>query len=256
MRDIVSKLYQRIRSLNPARRESSPHLATSVDPRETDLAHRNGYAPFPVVLIVSTERSGLNLIRHAVEYAGQRRTPGKTHLLKSGPLAFHRTHWVNTSTISPGRTPVLNQDGDPLYSKLILLLRDPREILPRAYANNLERMSDYCDNLRAFHDFQGEKLLVAYDDLMRDDSLFRDIFLFLNLDVELSLDHVPEIRSTSVAWYQANQAKGGGSQTQGSLDALRQHQQNLSSEELTALRDLLDQQLGPLVPVYLSRWLS
>lgn len=247
-RDFVRRLRQQLKP--PSLRSEA------IDPRETDLANRNGYAPFPAVLVISTERSGLNLIRHAVEYAGHCRTPGKTHLLKTGPLAFHRTHWVNTSTISPGRTPVLGSDGQPLYSRLMLLLRDPREILPRAYAGQLERMADYCDNLRAFHDFTGEKLLIVYDELISDDALFQRIFTFLGLGEELQLEQVPEIRATSVAWYQANQAKGGGSQTQGSTQALRQHQQQLTADQLEALRRYLDDHLGDLVPQYLSRWLA
>lgn len=257
MRETLKRLYQRIRGrLKGAVLQASSQRCAPIDPRETDLAYRNGYAPFPPALIVSTERSGLNLIRHAVEYAGHQRTPGKTHLLTKGPLAFHRTHWVNTPSISPGRTPVKDLEGNPLYQKMILLLRDPREILPRAYGSNIERMSDYCDNLRAFHDFNGSKMLIVYDDLMRDDSLFRDIFSFLDLGVDLRTDQVPEIRSTSVAWYQANQEKGGGSQTQGSPDALLHHQQQLAPDQLMALRLVLDQRLGELVPLYLSRWLS
>lgn len=240
------------------RRSEAAPVATSeaIDPRETDLAHRNGHAPFPEVLVISTERSGLNLIRHAVEYAGQCRTPGKTHLLRQGPLAFHRTHWANTTAISPGRTPLCDPQGQPYYRRVMLLLRDPREIFPRAYGCSLERMGDYCDNLQAFHAFSGEKLLVVYDDLISDDRLFQRIFAFLSLEQPLQLDQVPEIRSTSVAWYQANQAKGGGSQTQGSPEALRQHQQQLSAEQLQELRAFLDQRLGPLVPQYLGRWLG
>jgi hypothetical protein len=136
------------------------------------------------------------------------------------------------------------------------LLRDPREILPRAYGCNLERMADYCDNLQAFDDFKGEKMLIVYDDLISDDSIFQRIFSFLGLAEPLRLDQVPEIRSTSVAWYQANQAKGGGSKTQGSADALRQHQQQLTPEQHQQLRAYLDARLGALVSPYLGRWLA
>lgn len=251
---MLKTLYQLLR--RPLAHPTPTAGETPLDPRETDLAHRNGYAPFPPAIIVSTERSGLNLIRHAVEFSAQRRTPGKTHILKEGPLAFHRTHCANATRISPGRTPVSDPTGRPYYSKLVLLLRDPREILPRAYGNNLERMSDYCDNLQAFHDFNGDKLLVVYDDLISDDHLFQDIFSFLELGVDLRLDQVPEIRSTSVVWYQQNQAKGGGSQTQGSPQALRQHQQQLNPDQLDALIMSLHQRLGDLVPLYLARWLA
>lgn len=227
-----------------------------IDPRETDLAHRNGYTPFPDTLIISTERSGLNLIRHAVEYSAKRRTPGKTHLLTTGPLAFHRTHRVNTDMTSPGCTTVHNPDGSARYKKAILLLRDPREILPRACNFNLNSMGFYCDNIEAFDRFAGEKLLIAYDDLIVDDSTFEAIFSFLGLSDSFVLSGVPEIRATSVAWYEENQKKGGGSQTKGAPSALIFHQKALSPEQLDELKRFLQERLGCLSNTYLSRWIG
>lgn len=232
-----------------ARRDAS-------DPRETDPRFRNGYAPFPEALVISTERSGLNLVRHAVESAGHRRTPGQTHLLEQGPLAFHRTHWVNTGRISPGRTRLLDQQGKALYSKVMLLLRDPFEIYPRSYNQDLDRMNDYCDNLSAYHQFDGEKLLIYYDDLVSDDSVFKRIFLFLGLDVDVEQLDVPMIRSTSVTWYQKTQAKGGGSQTKGSPAALKQHQQQLTDTQRAELLAFLNLKLGDCLPTYCGRWLA
>lgn len=231
-------------------------VSEPIDPRETDLAYRNGYAPFPDTLIISTERSGLNLVRHAVEYTAKHRTPGKTHLLTTGPLAFHRTHWVYAETTSPGRTTVLNSDDTQRYRKAILLLRDPREILPRAYNSGLNSMGFYCDNIEAFDRFPGEKLFITYDNLISDDSTFEAIFSFLGLSDSFSLSMVPEIRSTSVAWYEKNQEKGGGSQTKGSPEALTFHQKNLSPEQLIELEHFLLARLGGLTGTYLSRWIG
>lgn len=226
------------------------------DPRDTDLAHRNGYAPYPSVMLVSTERSGLNLIRHTVEHATGRRTPGKTHILAVGELAFHRSHWVNTSSISPGRAPLRDARGRALYSRLMLLLRDPFEILARAYDCKLERMHDYCDNLLAFAHFDGEKLLVPYDDLVREDATLLQILHFLGSGSELRLEDVPAIRASAVRWYDIHQKVGGGSKTQGSPDALRVHQSVLSATQCDDLRALLDARLGALAETYLGRWLS
>lgn len=233
----------------------TPELDTAPDPRDTDPAHRNGYAPYPDTLILSTERSGLNLIRHTVESATGQRTPGKTHMLAKGPLAFHRSHWVNTQTISPGRAPLCDDTGHPLYRKLVLLLRDPFEILPRAYGSQLERMHDYCDNLLAYANFEGPKLLVIYDELVGNDQVLAEVLEFLGLGGWLQTADIPHIRATSVTWYDANQAEGGGSQTQGSPVALRVHQQKLGQEERDALRELLFTRLGALVHRYLGRWL-
>jgi hypothetical protein len=217
---------------------------------------RNGYPPFPATLVISAPRSGLNLIRHAVESAGNRRTPGIPHLLRRGPLAFHRSHSADSDRISGGRARLNDSSGSPLYSKLMLLLRDPFEILPRSYNSNLERMSEYCDNILAINKFNGEKMLIFYDDLVTDDSIFNRIFRFLDLDNPPSLKDVPEIRASSVSWYEMHQAKGGGSRTKGAPTALRQHQQPLTEGERRELRAFLDQHLGDLVDVYLSRWLA
>lgn len=225
------------------------------DVRETDPAHRNGHAPYPAVLVVSTERSGLNLIRHTVEHVTGRRTPGKTHILTTGALAFHRSHWANTPKISAARAPVLNSRGESPYSKLIILLRDPFEILARAYDCKLERMHEYCDNILAHANFSGEKILVAYDDLVREDSTLLQVLRFLGFGSDLRPENIPEIRASAVRWYDIHQKKGGGSKTQGSPDALRIHQGVLTAEQRSDLRAFLDSHLGPLAEAYLGRWL-
>jgi len=225
------------------------------DVRETDPAHRNGYAPYPAVIIVSTARSGLNLIRHTVEHATGRRTPGKTHILTTGALAFHRSHWVNTPRTSPARAPVLNSRGESPYSKLILLLRDPFEILARAHGCHLEGMHEYCDNILAHANFSGEKMLVTYDELVREDPMLLQVLRFLGFGFNLRCEDIPELRASAVRWYEIHQKKGGGSKTRGSPDALRVHQSVLTADQRSQLRALLDSRLGPLAETYLGRWL-
>jgi len=225
------------------------------DTRETDPAHRNGYAPYPAVIIVSTERSGVNLIRHTVEQVTGLRTPGKAHILTTGALAFHRSHWANTRKISRARAPVWNSQGESPYRKLILLLRDPFEILARAYDCKLERMHEYCDNLLSYANFSGEKLLVPYDDLVREDSTLLQVLHFLGFGSTLRPENIPEIRASAVRWYDIHQKVGGGSKTQGSPDALRVHQSVLTADQRSELRAFLDSRLGPLAETYLGKWL-
>lgn len=106
------------------------------------------------------------------------RTPGKTHLLREGPFVFHRTHWVMSPIITPGKAPLANAEGQPMYEKVVLLLRDPLEIFVRAYQKNFGRMDQYCDNIYAYHHFCSSKTLVRYDELITDDSIFSQICLF------------------------------------------------------------------------------
>ncbi len=140
---------------------------TVQDNPEPAVLHENGRAPFPEAILVSAERSGCNLVRHCVEVMAGQRTPGKVHLISFGPLLFHRTHralWDEAPMLA--RAPVMDALGQPLYRKLILLLRDPVETFVRAYSSRMESMSLYCDNIAVFHDFPGTKLLVPYDDLV------------------------------------------------------------------------------------------
>ena len=225
------------------------------DPRETDPLHRNGYAPYPSTLVVSAPRSGLNLVRHIFESMGLR-TPGKTHLLREGPFVFHRTHWVMSPVITPGKAPLANTEGEPIYEKVLLLLRDPLEIFVRAYQKDLQRMGQYCDNLCAYHDFCLPKMLVRYDELVSDDRIFASICSFMEVDHDLSAHEIPQLRMRSVSWYQANNAIGGGSQTLGSHAALNHHKQQLSRGERADLNRYLHDRLGVLASTYLGSWLD
>jgi hypothetical protein len=47
---------------------------------------RNGHTPCPKTLVISAERSGLNLVRHACEGMSSSRTPGKVNLSAPAPV--------------------------------------------------------------------------------------------------------------------------------------------------------------------------
>jgi hypothetical protein len=231
------------------------HAGNSLHHSETDPMHRNGHTPYPSTLVVSAPRSGLNLVRHVFESTGLR-TPGKAHLLCQGPLAFHRTHWVKSPFITPGRTPLSAENGQPLYDKMLFLLRDPLEIFVRAYAKDLHGMDQYCDNLTAYDHFSSHKMMVRYDDLVTDDSVFSRMLSFMELDGTLPSDTIPVLRRQSVNWYQTHNAMSGGSQTLGSHLALHHHKRQLSRSEREKLTGYLHERLGELAHRYLGPWLE
>lgn len=227
-----------------------------IDPREqADPDNRNGYAPFPECIIVSSERSGLNLIRHIVESLTTFRTPGKKHIRDKGILAFHRTHFVYNKKISPGRTSIFDKQNNYQYKKMILLLRDPREIFVRAYAKNKNRFLAYCRNIEAYDAFTGEKELIYYDDIIQEDKTFQRIFKILNISNAFNLEKIPQLRAEAVNWYEKFQQKGGGSMTKGSSDKLNFHQQKLTNKELKELAQLLKNELGEKTK-YFDYWNS
>ena len=214
---------------------------------------RNGQAPFPETLVISAERSGLNLVRHACEGMSGRRTPGKVHLIGEGPLLFHRTHYAGH--IGPPIGPfasLFTTDGRTPYSKALLLLRDPAETFVRAYAKNPDHMRHYCTNIRLFDAFRGGKLMVTYDTLVSGEDGLRNIFAFLGIAGAFDASKLAAIRQESVAWYDRNQPSG--SQTRGDPALVRAHQAALTQLERGLLDELLNRELGPLKQTYLSSW--
>ena len=225
-----------------------------IDERElADPNNRNGYAPFPACIVISSERSGLNLIRHVVERLSGHRTPGKPHILSAGELIFHRTHYAYYKNNSPGRTSIHEIDGTDKYKKMILLLRDPREQFVRAYEKNWIRFHAYYENINAYSDFGGEKTIVYYDDLIKKDATFEVIFKLLDIVEDFDINRIKDLRKESVEWYDTYQSIGGGSMTKGNTELLEFHQELLTTDEITELSRLLKDKLGENI-TYLERW--
>ena len=215
---------------------------------------QNGYGPFPATLVISSERSGLNLIRHACEVLSGGRTPGKVHLKEEGPLLFHRTHNAgHAGPPSRSNAPLFGPDrASTNYSKALLLLRAPAETYVRAYNKNPDLMKLYCANIRLFDAFELEKLTITYDALITGDQGLKNIFTFLGIADTFDASKLTEIRKDAVAWYDKNQPSG--SQTRGDPSLLKAHQAFLSPDERSVLRDCLKRELGDLAKVYLSSW--
>ncbi len=215
--------------------------------------HRNGLAPFPETLVISSERSGLNLVRHACEVMSGRRTPGKVHVVKDGPLLFHRTHYAGH--VGPPVGPfasLFEPSGQSNYAKALLLLRDPAETYVRAYERNINFMKRYCENIQLFDRFQGEKLVVTYDELVTGDRALQKIFSFLSIADWFDASKLAEVRRDAVEWYDRNQPSG--SQTRGDPGRLKTHQSALTERERTVLGAFLKQELGALEASYLAPW--
>lgn len=215
--------------------------------------HRNGHAPFPPTMVVSSERSGLNLVRHACEAMSSCRTPGKPHLVQEGPLLFHRTHYAGHAGAPVGPfAPLFSPDGQSNYRQAMLLLRDPAETFVRAYDRDFNLMRRYCENIQLFDRFRGQKLLILYDDLVTTESAFHSIFAFFGIAASFEPSKLAQVRLDAVAWYDQNQKTG--SQTRGDARLLKTHQTALSPHDLGVLRRFLKQELGELADAYLTRW--
>ena len=127
-----------------------------------------GYRMYDKPIVISYSRSGMNWLRYAMEFLTNRPTPGCLRLIGEGDFLFDRAH--------KGFISIHN------YQKAIILLRDYKECLLRQLTleweqskNVVDFLADksfiqppywYIKNLQAYHNFQGEKTLVYYEDLV------------------------------------------------------------------------------------------
>ena len=121
-------------------------------------------------IIVSIPRSGYNFIRYSVEFLTKKRTPGsKTRLITSGDSVFTHTH-----------TPITPKG----ISKMVLIIRDSKELQLRPnpendFTNNFTKF--YYDLVDVFEKFNGEKILIRYEDLITDINEIKKIITFLDI---------------------------------------------------------------------------
>jgi hypothetical protein len=144
-----------------------------------------GFGLYDKPLLASYSRSGLNLLRYAIEFISNQRTPGQKRLCRQGDYIVDRAHQA---------APIMGR-----HPKVLLLLRDYRECLLRQHPKAWRRMGDvfqflqnksleqppewYVDNLQAFDRFAGPKLVIYYEDLIaQPDAEICKITEFLGLD--------------------------------------------------------------------------
>ena len=148
------------------------------------------------VVLVSFRRSGLNWVRYCIELFSNKRTPGKLRLIKFGYPIIQRTHDVDCFDLEQYRDidryknrdihgyegcNFYDEEGRQVFSKMVLLLRDYRESYVRAAKMDKSRMSEYVSNLKAYHNFAGDKILVRYEDLIKDFSEMEKILDFIKI---------------------------------------------------------------------------
>lgn len=213
-------------------------------------------------IIVSYPRSGLNWLRYCIEHLTGLRTGGRTKLIKKGELAVYRTHDVKVQDDNDEcHCPFYDQQGKPLHKKIVLLLRDYRESFiritkakeieipaPEEIRNgNVFHFRDYFENLKAYDQFSGKKLLVRYPDLISDFSEVTKILDFFELPYELKKFDLEHHRQQSFQIYD-NQHK---SYTKDNPYDFNFHQNGVDSETIQAIEDFATKNYGDLVKRYL-----
>ena len=163
------------------------------------------------------------------------------------------------------------------YQRIILVVRNYKESLVRHYIDEWKANKDgshrvdvvdflddqsgrqppewFIENIRAFHEFTGDKLLLYYEDLMTEpESELRKLIEFLDLPrdgVDDLFANLDAHRQRSVDLYRQNQA----SYTEGDADKLSHHSDSLlSDDEKRAFDDYYADRHPELFRRYLSRF--
>ena len=182
------------------------------------------------------------------------RTPGKPLIHEKGKTVISRTHDVRGNTVN-GRPdcwrPLTNAEGSLLFKKLILLVRDFRECYLGEARPNLDLLKIYTENIKAYHNFPGEKMLVYYEDMIRD---FAEVSRVLNF---VGILHNPREfdleshRKNSLLYYHRRRF----SHTRNCLHNFRFHASSASSGTIkqieSRIMSLIDKELREK---YLSRY--
>lgn len=217
----------------------------------------DGFGLYQRPLLVSYPRSGTNWIRYIVEYISHCPTPGQHRLVGGSNYCIDRAH---------RGYPVLCA-----YCKVLLIIRDYRECLLRQLRRVWRNEPDvvtfltddtiaqpaswYIKNIESFDAFQGEKLLIYYEDLIQHpQKTIRDLSRFLGLDqkkTELFIeDHDRHFRD-SVKVY----TSGGHRSETAATKNLRFHSETeLTEWQIAEFDEYFFSRFSYLANKYLSRY--
>lgn len=218
-----------------------------------------GFSRFDLPLLASYPRSGTNWIRYFVEVCSNRPSPGQTCLIEGNNYIIDRAHCAY---------PILHR-----YKKLILIIRDYRECLLRQNKSEWLSMKDveeflgdnhlehpciwYIKNIEAFDRFNGEKLLVYYEDLIHSPAKeFPRLGKFLGISDESLSKFIDEIDNHSGNSISAYTAGGHSSETTTSNDTKAHAKKLLTEDQKVEFDNYYKTRFPALAQRYLKRYFT
>ena len=219
-----------------------------------------GFGLYDKPLLASYPRSGTNWIRYIIESLSGKPTPGQTRLHTGADYVIDRAHKAY---------PVMHR-----HQKVILVLRDYRECLLRNSFGLWAELNDsrqfleekvvlepphwYIDNLQAYDNFSGSKLLVYYEDLLsQPESAIPKIAQFLNFDpvtTEAFLSNLDHHKQQSLSLFKSG---GHSSETEGDTMKASYHaDMHISTEQKSAFDFFYMEKYPELFKTYLARYES
>jgi len=231
----------------PSRNPSGP--SSMQIGHQTD--NRAGAAPSEFrALVISFQRSGLNWLRHCAEFFGDIRTPGRSQLIREGPVLFDRAHDVRRSTKRSDFAGLYAPDGREIYGRVALLLRNPHDCFASHYLGRrgfrfkkgLEAFESYANNICAFDQLQQAKKAVFYfEDYINQEAGTFAFLRFFGIDPGRRPHDFKTLIESSRAWYRAEH----GLMTD-------PDRPKLSDRQCTAIREMLQRRLGDKYEKYLG----
>jgi hypothetical protein len=230
--------------------------------------------PVPIpedkILLVSFPKSGSNWVRYCIEHFSGRRTPGSVRTLqvKDGPTVIDRKHFLrkidrrafrhNTVSSKPRSRAGSSEPVWPITwlrrlrkarqlrriegnRRLLLLLRSPFALYPRVGATALAAMRGYLGNIEVFERCRRDKLLVYYEDLVRDFREMEKILSFAGIPYDLAGFDVAEHQQRSLELYAQGHDKPATGRNL--LDSTF-HSRRLDRDTRLALRAFCKETLG------------
>ena len=205
-------------------------------------------------ILVSHPRSGLNWLRYCIEYFSGRPTPGLTKLVTDEEYVIYRTHDVRKAKgpetcdcrfYEEARYPRFVREllwrtpyrFTPIFPRMVLLLRDYHD---NAVRENW-RPARYAANVLAYEAFEGEKLVLYYEDIKDDFSQVERLLDFIGVSRDRPYD-LDELREQSITWYDT---KGIG---------VSREIPTLSDRQRASLRANMWRRIGPAMNTLLARY--
>jgi hypothetical protein len=215
--------------------------------------------------LLSLPRTGSNWVRYWFEYFSNENTSERNILVEKNHWGDHRTEKTNATVY---KRHTIDEKGlkERGIEKLVLVLRDYRECFVRhcrgrTFDKKVSRMSDFTDNLYVYDAFEGDKMVMYYEDFVSDPMTYMKEFLdFLEVRNEWDDIDVKEHRDISVKLYEAggsdkvgSRTRGAPSLTKGKAD-FKFHQSELDDETKNKLETWFVEEHPHLHDKYLDRY--
>ena len=215
--------------------------------------------------LLSLPRTGSNWIRYWFEYFSNENTSERNVLVEVNHWGEQRTEKTNATLYKRHKLSQEDIKGRDIQ-KLVCVLRDYRECFVRhcrgrTFEKRVSRMTDFTDNLYVYDAFEGEKMLMYYEDFVKSPEVYMKQFLdFLGVRNEWENIDVKEHRDISVKLYESGGSEKVGTQTRGAPSLTKGkadftfHQQDLTDEIKHQLEEWFQQNHTHLHNAYLDRY--